>query len=53
MIDVDISFFQLIFDNYTEAAGPCDASPNASRSTRTTANVFLDDCLCADSVHQD
>jgi hypothetical protein len=43
----------LVFDNYTEAAGPSDASPAASRSTRTPADVFLDDSLCADSVHQE
>jgi hypothetical protein len=53
MIDVDISFFQLIFDNYTEVAGPSDASPAASRSTRTPAGVFLDDSSCADSIHQE
>jgi hypothetical protein len=31
MIDVDISFFQFIFYNYTGAPGPSDASPAASR----------------------
>jgi hypothetical protein len=53
MIDVDISFFQLVFDNYTKAAGPSDTSPAASRSARTPAGVFLDDSSCADSIHQE
>jgi hypothetical protein len=53
MIDVDISFFQLIFYNYTEAAGPSAASPTASRSTRTPADIFLDNSSCADSVQQE
>jgi uncharacterized protein (UPF0147 family) len=48
-----ILFFQLIFDSYTEAAGPSDASPAASRSTRTPADVFLDDSSCADSIQQE
>jgi hypothetical protein len=53
MIDVDISFFQFILDNYTEVAGPSHASPAASRSTRTPADVFLDDSSCVDSVQQE
>ena len=53
MIDVDISFFQLIFDNYTEAAGPSDASAAASRSAKTPAGIFLDDSSCVDSIHQE
>jgi hypothetical protein len=40
MIGVDISFFQLIFDKYTEVAGPFAPSPAASRFTRTSADVF-------------
>jgi hypothetical protein len=31
MIDVDISLFQLVFDNYTELVGPSNTSPAASR----------------------
>jgi hypothetical protein len=53
MIDVDISFSQLVFDNYTEAVGPSDASLAASHSARTPAGVFLDDSSCVDSVHQE
>ena len=53
LIDVDISFFQLVSDNYTEAAGPSDASAAASRSAKTPAGVFLDDSSCADSIHQE
>jgi hypothetical protein len=52
MIDVDISFFQLVFDNYTEAAGPSDTSPAASHSKRTLDDVFLDDSSCADSLQE-
>jgi hypothetical protein len=53
MIDVGISFFQLMFDNYTEAAGPSHASPAASHSTKAPGGVFLDDASCADSIHQE
>ena len=53
MIDVDISFFQLIVDNYTEAARPSDASVAASRSAKTHAGVLLDDSSCVDSTHQE
>jgi hypothetical protein len=53
MIDVDISFFQLIFDDYTEAVGPSNASPATSHSTRAPGGVFLDDSSCADSNHQE
>lgn len=53
MIDVDISFFQLIFYNYTEAAGPSNASPTTSHSARAPSGFFLDDSSCADSIHQE
>lgn len=53
MIDVDLSFFQLIFDNYTEAAGPSNASPATSHSARAPGGVFLDNSSCADSIHQE
>ena len=53
MIDVAISFFQMIFDNYTEAAGPSNASPATSHSARAPAGVFLDDSSCADSIQQE
>jgi hypothetical protein len=53
MNKVNISFFQFIFDNYSEAVGPSPASPAASRSTQILADVFLDDSSCADSVHQE
>jgi hypothetical protein len=53
MIDVDISFFQFIFDNYSEAGGPSSASPAASRSQRIPGDVLLDDTSCADSIQQE
>jgi tRNA U34 5-carboxymethylaminomethyl modifying GTPase MnmE/TrmE len=53
MIDADISFFLLIFDNYTGAAGPSDDSTAASRSTRTPVDISLDDFSCVDSVQQE
>ena len=53
MSEVDISFFQLVFDNYTEAAGPSDASSAASRSAKTPAGIFLDDSSCVDLIHQE
>jgi hypothetical protein len=53
MIDVDIFFFQLFFYNYTEAAGPSDASLIVSCSARTSVGVFLDDYSCSDSIHQE
>jgi hypothetical protein len=53
MIDVDLSFFQLIFDNYTGVAGPSNASPATSHSARALGGIFLDDSSCADSIHQE
>ena len=53
MIDVDISLFQLVSDNYTGAAGPSNTSLATSRSTRAPAGVFVDDSSCADSIHQE
>jgi hypothetical protein len=49
MIDVDISFFQFVFDNYSETARPSSASPAASHSKRIPDDVFLDDSSCANS----
>jgi hypothetical protein len=48
MIDVGISFFQLVFDNYTAAAGPSDASPSTSHSRRIHVNDFVGDSSCAE-----
>jgi hypothetical protein len=53
MIDVDLSFFQLFFDNYTEASGPSNASHATSHSARAPGGVLLDDSSCADSIHQE
>lgn len=53
MIDVDLSFFQLIFDNYTEAAGPSNTSPTTSHSARAPGGIFLDDSSCANSIHKE
>jgi hypothetical protein len=40
MIDYDISFFQLVFDNYTAAAKPSDASPATSYSRGLLPMIF-------------
>jgi hypothetical protein len=53
MIDVDISFFHFVFDNYYEGGGPSFASPVASHSKRIPGDVFLDDSSCADSIQQE
>jgi hypothetical protein len=53
VIDVDLSFFQFVFDNYSKAAGPSPASPATSRSKRIFGDVFLDDSSCADSIQQE
>jgi hypothetical protein len=53
IIDVTLSFFQLIFDNYTETAGPSNASPAISHFERAPGGVFLDNSSCADSIHQE
>jgi hypothetical protein len=53
MIDVDISFFQFVFDSYSEAGGPSSASPVVSHSKRIPGDVFLDDSSCADSIQQE
>jgi hypothetical protein len=45
-------FFQLVFDNYTTAAGPSDTSPAASHSRRTPADDFVDDSLCANPFQE-
>jgi hypothetical protein len=47
MIDVDISFFQLVFDNYFATAGPSDASPATSYSRRVPVDNFAADSSCA------
>ena len=47
MIDVDISFFQLVFDNYTAAAKPSYASPATSYSSGVPADDFAADSSCA------
>jgi hypothetical protein len=47
MFDVDISFFQLVFDNYTAAANPSDASPTTSYSRGVPADDFAADSSCA------
>jgi hypothetical protein len=52
MIDVDISFFQFVFDNYSEAGGPSSASPVTSRPQRIPGDILLDDSSCADSTQQ-
>ena len=52
MIDVDISFFQFVFDNYSKAGGPSSASPAASRPQRISGDVLLDDSSCANSTQQ-
>ena len=43
MIDVDTSFFQLVFDNYTAAAKPSDASPATSYSRGVPTGDFAAD----------
>jgi hypothetical protein len=53
MIDVDIFFFQFVFDNYSEAGEPSSTSPAASRSQRIPGDVLLDDSSCADSIQQE
>ena len=53
MIDVDIFFFQFVFDNYSEAAGPSSASSAASRSQQIPGDVLLDDSSYADSIQQE
>ena len=53
MIDVDISIFQFICDNYTKAAGPSNISPAVSHSARAAGDVFLDDSSCVSSMHQE
>jgi hypothetical protein len=52
MIDVDISFFQFVFDNYSETAGPSSA-PAASPAKRMPGDVSLDDSSCTDSLQQE
>jgi hypothetical protein len=52
MINVDISLFQLVFDNYTAAAGPSDTSPATSYSRRTPVGDFVDDSSCADPFQE-
>ena len=47
MIDVDTSFFQLVFDNYTAAAKPSDASPATSYSRGVPTDDFAADSSCA------
>jgi hypothetical protein len=43
MIDVETFLFQLVFDNYTAAPDPLDASPTASHSRKTPINDFVED----------
>jgi hypothetical protein len=45
--------FQLIFYNYPGAAGPSNASPAISHSTRAPGGVSLDDSSYADSIHRE
>jgi hypothetical protein len=52
MIDVENSFFQFVFDNYTAASGPADTSPATSYSRRTPAGDFVDDSSCADPLQE-
>jgi hypothetical protein len=48
-----LSFFQLVFDNYSKAAGPSSASPATSYSERTPAEVFVDDFSHANSMKEE
>jgi hypothetical protein len=52
MIDVDISFFQFVFDNYTAASGHADTSPATSYLRRTHADNFVDNSSCADPLQE-
>jgi hypothetical protein len=48
MIDVEMFLFQLVFENYTAAVGPFDASPAISHSRKTFVDDVVDDSSHAD-----